>query len=326
MGPCSPLFHLFVGGALVCGNLLSYLFDAGWPVVYIYAGVSFAASVALLTAGLLMHKRRNLAAATWQQQYCSPPTQLVALGVFYLCFWGFVGHVLQLIIDRHCNVCDGLIGKTWPWPEYALVERYFPSAFWVHASTSAIIALLAPLQFTETIRKWNSFQAHRWIGRTVLLASCVHQAGATYLTISNLFFNRHNDFKTSTAANRLYALGFVPFNIYTVTATVQGWRCARLRRINEHIAWMHRLGAVWIIFVIEFRLVNPILMMIDVQWGLAVHLSVMALCLIPLEVYIKESGRISWSAQAPYRCPFDFLLSWCEPSRRLPRTPAEAQI
>ena len=129
VGPCSMVFHVVVGGGVVCGNLLSYLVDAGWQVLYTYAGVSFAALIGLLAIGLLTHKSRNLAAATWHQQYCTAPIQLVAMGVLYLCFWGFVGHILWLIMEWDCDVCVGLIGKTWPWPEFTLVEQYFPSAF-----------------------------------------------------------------------------------------------------------------------------------------------------------------------------------------------------
>jgi len=297
-GCCELLLYFVVGSTLILGNLLSYIVDAGWSILWYqwYLSVTCLTLLLLPFLGALVFRSRDRTATTWYKQYCNTPGQRLAMIVFYACFWGFVGHVMQLIVNDDCDVCTGLIGKTWP--KLSNVAQYFPALFWVHATTSGVIALLAPLQFTEKIRKWNEFRAHRWIGRLVLLASCVHQIGATYLTISNLFFNRHNAFPTSWAANTVYALGFVPFNIFAWMATIQGWRCARQRRINEHGAWMYRLGGMWIIFVIFFRVIDPPLEMLDEEWGLALHMPTMFLWMIPLEIYIQKSGRFDWQADS----------------------------
>merc|ERR1711976_453068 len=119
----------------------------------------------------------------------------------------------------------------------------------------------------------GKFQLHRCIGRTVLVASCIHQASATYMCISNLFFNRAaSQFPTSVAANYVYALGFVAFNIHSWVATLYGWKCAREGRLIEHGAWMHRLGGQWLITTVMFRvLIIPFVAMFGSEWGVALH-------------------------------------------------------
>jgi hypothetical protein len=235
--------------------------------------------------------------------------------VLYACLLGFVGHIIQLLLSYDCDICTGYIGKEWP--PGSTIEKYYPSAFWLHAIPAGIISLLCPFQLTEQVRKWNDYKAHRWIGRVVLIASCVHQTSATYLTISNLFFNRHKSFPTSWMANTVYALGFVPFNIWT--STIQGWRCARRGWIVEHGAWMYRLSSMWVITVVLFRWLNGTLaVFFGPEWGTALHVWFAFAWTIPLEIFLQRSGRFDWSkagsaadAREPdsIQCPFSRVAS-----------------
>merc|ERR1712176_1454289 len=125
---------------------------------------------------------------------------------------GFVGKASVLFASGVCATCS----KTWFAGISEFLGEYFPGVFWWHVGAAALISLLGPFQFTEKVRKWRKFQLHRLIGRTVLVASCIHQASATYMCISNIFFNRAaSQFPTSVAANYVYAFGFVAFNIYS---------------------------------------------------------------------------------------------------------------
>jgi hypothetical protein len=64
---------------------------------------------------------------------------------------------------------------------------------------------------------------------------------------------------------------------------------------------------MWVIFIIEFRLVEPAVEMINVEWGLALHMIALFLVMLPLEKYIEKSSRFKWSDKTPYHHPF--LLS-----------------
>jgi len=247
---------------------------------------------------------------TWYASYMNTPAQRLSMVLLYVCFWGFFGHVVQLFASNDCDICTGLIGKTWPWRTYEVIEKYFPSAFWMHAAPAAAIALLGPFQFTVKVRQWNNFCAHRWIGRAVLTASCIHQTSATYLTISCLFFNRHNYFPTSRTANTIYTLGFVPFNVYSWTATILGWKRARQNKIVSHGAWMYRLGSMWVITIVIFRWLQPVASeLIGQEWGLALHIWFAFSLTIPVEIFIRKSGRFDWNgasktAARQEQCPF----------------------
>ena len=71
LGSCGLLFYVTVGSACVLGNLLSYLMDAGWPVLAWYQTVTCATLPLLAALSLLLFRNRDPSARTWHQQYCN---------------------------------------------------------------------------------------------------------------------------------------------------------------------------------------------------------------------------------------------------------------
>lgn len=271
--------------------------------------------ISLPCVAVAVHRGRNKNGATWFEQHGNTAAQRSAMILFYAILWGSAGHILQLMSLWYCDICDGFFGKTWySWAP--TLEHYYPSVFWMHVIPACTFALLGPLQLTEKIRKWKGFLAHRWIGRVVLLASLLHQLSASYLMISNLFFNRSHMFPTSVVANRVYALAFVPLNVYGMTATIMGYKTVRQRQLTEHGVWMYRLAGIWFITVFGCRVLRvlngPMSVIFEAEWCPALQVWAAVTWIIPLEIFVQKSGRFDRkmkaqphpSAGKEVTCPF----------------------
>lgn len=341
-GCCGLGFYTIFGLVFVLGNLLSYSplppyaadkfnnstlmaeysngtvpIPSGLFNIFVGGFFQMVSTFMLPFFAVIVYNHRDQQGITWYSQYCNTSAHRLCMIIFYVCFWGFLCHTIRLYIDNDCESCvgRGILAKVWWSSSVPALARYYPFAFWVHVVPAGCISFLAPFQLTKQVRVWNNFQAHRWIGRVVLVASCVHQASATYLTICNLFFNRNVRFQSSWAANTVYASGFVLPNVYSWTATIQGWKCAVDGRLIEHGAWMYRLCGVWAITIILFRNFQPVWSLVfGPQWGLALELHLVFLFLIPLEIYLWKSGRFDWGTtyktvadkeiSDQMRCPF----------------------
>jgi len=338
IGCVNHLLCAVVGLCLGIGNLLTYwplpvgifhdlsmkTLQAEWEkgslpaVVYTSVGAFVLNAVGVLLVpclALASYKLRNSEGLTWYEKYCDVPAQRMGVILFYACSWGFMGHCLRFVVEWECEICDGVIGK-YDWnPSFPTAKQLYSVMWWLHIIPAGFIAMLGPLQFTVKVRKWNNFQAHRWIGRFLLSWSIVHQASASYIVVVNLFLNRNVLFPTSWWASLVYALGFVPINIISWAAIIMGWRCARQQRIVEHAAWMYRLGSMWVMTIMTFRMnVLFFTTVFGPEWGAAIQIPCAGLIAIPTEIYIRYSGRFDWSKVGKsvparevaddLRCPF----------------------
>lgn len=296
-GLCTLLWLAWALFSFGGGTLLSFYLDMHptWKSLNdLYSSTTFRGVISLPCIAVAVYLGRNKDGANWYEQYRNTAAQRCGMMLFYLILWGSFGHIVQLLSLWYCDICHGFFGKTfYSWAQ--TLAFYYPSAYWVHVIPACLISLLGPLQLTEKIRKWRSFLAHRWIGRVVLLASFVHQISASYIVISNLCFNRHHLFPTSVVANRVYALAFVPLNMYGMTATIMGYITVRQRQLKEHGAWMYRLAGIWFFTVFGFRVLNgPMVVIFGPEWGVALHVWVAISWTIPLEIYLQKSGRFDW--------------------------------
>mmetsp|Transcript_106832 Transcript_106832/g.312282 ORF Transcript_106832/g.312282 Transcript_106832/m.312282 type:complete len:326 (+) Transcript_106832:71-1048(+) len=281
VGAINIIIVLVFGGQ----NLSSY-FQSTATICFFLCGCCFL----LLPVGCLeMYLYRNVSGRTWQERYGSTPVAWALLGIYYGCFWSFAVHAVRLIANWDCDICAG---------NPASSKSYFRAAYWLHVFPSFVIAVFSPLQYTESIRKFKSYLIHRWVGRLVLLASVVHQASATVLFASELFFSKADCTLFGDMGQcdgwryRIYVSGFVPKTVLAWSAIVLGFVRARQGRFAEHGRWMYRLGAMWVItIVVAHIIIYPVGYLVGPQWKYAVGEWTEWLFVIPMEIYIRRSGR-----------------------------------
>lgn len=233
---------------------------------------------------------QNVSGHSWHERYGDSPVGGVLLGVYYACFWSFAVHAAILISTWQCDICTG---------NPASGTGYFTVAYWLHVFPSLVIAIASPLQFTPSIRKLRGYSVHRWIGRLILLASVMHQASATVLFVSELFFSKVDCALVDPAEvgqcgwlYRIYVAGFVPKNLLAWAAIVMGYLTARRKRFAEHGRWMYRLAAMWIItIVVAHIIIYPVGFAVGPQYKYAIGEWTEWLFVVPMEAYIRRSGR-----------------------------------
>lgn len=287
-------------GVLVFGgqNLSSYFASTTETQWFVFLCIACGAYVPAV--GLEMYWFRDKSGQSWHERYGETPASTMLVGILYACFWGMVVHVIALIATQDCDIC----GDAFPISS----KSYYHAAYWIHVVPSGVIALFGPFQFTPKVRKYCDFCIHRWIGRLVLLASAVHQASATVLLVSNLFFNKKE------VSYRIYSSAFIIKNMICWTATVKGFITARQKRIAEHGIWMYRLGGMWVVTIITAHVViYPIAFIVGQDLSFTV--SEWANLIIPIllvEIYVRKSGRFDFDphsgktepAKNEAMCPF----------------------
>merc|ERR1712196_467795 len=77
---------------------------------------------------------------------------------------------------------------------------------------------------------------------------------------------------------------------------------------------MYRLASMWVITIIIFRWFNNIMsLFFGPEWGVALHVPLAFLWTVPLEIFLRRSGRFDWSKEgrivaarevSQLQCPF----------------------
>lgn len=116
-------------------------------------------------------------------------------------------------------------------PVYAARPWPIQIAFWVHIVSAGLALAVGPLQFSRRLRAANRL-AHRWIGRSYVLASLVGAGSGLVMSM----------------ASSVGLLGFFGFGSLSVVwgwATWRGFRAAAYERdFRAHQAWMIRSFAL----------------------------------------------------------------------------------
>jgi len=112
---------------------------------------------------------------------------------------------------------------------YATRPGLVQLAFYVHILFAGLALLIGGFQFSRRVRRYR--RAHRWIGRTYIVAVMVGGVSAFVMAVfSSVAF--------------LGFFGFGTLAILWMWATYRGYRSARERDFAEHQAWMIRSFAL----------------------------------------------------------------------------------
>jgi len=259
--------------------------------------LAFAAAAAfpIVVVWLMWHFQDTTPGNTLHKQYFYTPGVVVFQTIMVVTCWVFIHHVLLLIMNGNCTICD--YPRVFDRP---IFKKILAKAFWVHIVCAGVVSLIAPFQFIEKIRTFNDYAIHRKMGRIVLVASIFHQTSASVMLTMQLFGNEVTHFH-SRLHYYCYIGSFVFFNIYTWTAIIKGWTAIRQEDVQTHGANMMRLGSMWVCVVVYQRCIVPIAFWIlskvsstDSSLGngyIVVAWSTLFVGIVPVELYLKYSGR-----------------------------------
>jgi hypothetical protein len=223
-------------------------------------------------------------------------------------FWTFIAHVVALVFSqwnqeiRRSNETFHLtIGPTFGKQFISWVEgSIWKFAFIIHLVSAIPICLLAGFQFVPYFQRLGKYCVHRCCGRVILVATCFQQLSASIMLVDNLFMNMPGEFEMReddpSQPNyqmlwyRFAFIGFLVQNFISWNAVIRGFAAARRKEISNHVKWMMRLAAGWVIPVIFVRMLgvvnvaHPGWLNIFAPW-------INNIVYIPLEIYIRKSGR-----------------------------------
>jgi uncharacterized membrane protein len=111
-----------------------------------------------------------------------------------------------------------------------------PFRWWLipHIATGIIAFVIAPLQFSATIRR-RSLTLHRWLGRTYVFATVIASGAALYIGVV------HEDAANKAVMSAMAALWLL--------TTLFAWFAARRGEIGQHRLWVMRSYGLTLTFV-----------------------------------------------------------------------------
>lgn len=143
----------------------------------------------------------------------------------------------------------------------------------VHVAGAVTALLLGSLQFLPVLRRAG---AHRWIGRTYVLACLV--GGVAGLILA-----------PGSHAGPIASAGFGSLAVIWIAVNLLGWRAAARGRFTEHRRWMIRSWALTLAAV-TLRLYLPLVLMLDLPflpWYRAISFLAWVPNLAIAEVYLR---------------------------------------
>lgn len=147
-----------------------------------------------------------------------------------------------------------------------------------HAGFAGLALLVGPFQFLPAIRRRRDI--HRLLGRTYAI-SCV-LGGAAGLALS-----------FGSTSGPIAGVGFGLLAVVWLYSTIEAWRMARMRRFDEHRAWMIRSFALTFAAV-TLRLYMPTSAILGLD-PLAAYRAIAWLAWVPnlavAEIYIRSGTR-----------------------------------
>jgi uncharacterized membrane protein len=144
----------------------------------------------------------------------------------------------------------------------------------IHIAGAVTALVLGSLQFLPMLRRVG---AHRWIGRTYVLACLV--GGVAGLILA-----------PGSSAGPIASAGFGSLAVLWIAVNLLGWRAAVQGRFTDHRRWMIRSWALTLAAV-TLRLYLPAVLMLDLPF-LPWYRAISFLCWVPnlaiAEVYLRR--------------------------------------
>ena len=178
-------------------------------------------------------------------------------------------------------------------PQNPIWQHYAEIAFWLvpHALAGTCALFLAPLQFSERLRKRYT-TAHHIVGRIYVIGALVLAPLGAY----------GQYFAEASGAPREFTTLAIVDAVMLMTTTLVAWLFAIRRRITQHRQWMTRSHAVALVFF-EGRMVGGLLGIdSNVNATMAAIWTCLALSLLFAELANSfHDIRINVRAAAPIR-------------------------
>lgn len=149
----------------------------------------------------------------------------------------------------------------------------------VHVGGGLIALLLGSLQFLPKLRLGG---AHRWIGRTYVLACLV--GGAAGLILA-----------PGSWAGPIATAGFGALAVSWLATSLLGWRAARQGRFADHRQWMIRSWALTLAAV-TLRIYLPLVMALHLPfppWYRAISFLCWVPNLVVAEIYLRKTRSVA---------------------------------
>ncbi len=159
-------------------------------------------------------------------------------------------------------------------PKEALGNRLGVPWLVIHIAGAVTALVLGSLQFLPVLHRAG---AHRWIGRTYVLACLV--GGAAGLILA-----------PGSSAGPIASAGFGSLAVLWIAVNLLGWRAALQGRFAEHRRWMIRSWALTLAAV-TLRLYLPTVLVLDLPF-LPWYRAISFLCWVPnlmiAELYLRR--------------------------------------
>lgn len=138
----------------------------------------------------------------------------------------WVAAVLAIAIAAY-SLRHAIVGEPAYVPELAPSFRLRPLTVMAHTLFGPIALVFGLVNLLPAMRQRRRWTAHRWIGRTYLVAALV-------LSVAGLSLAFH------AAGGTVARVGFALLAVLTLATIVQGYRFIRVRSVKQHREWMLR--------------------------------------------------------------------------------------
>jgi len=163
-------------------------------------------------------------------------------------------------------------------------EHLYPMRWWLlpHIAFAAIAFLMAPLQFSSSVRRW-SLTMHRWVGRIYVIAAITASILSIYIVV--IFEAPWNRWVMGTMGG-----------LWLLT-TVFAWLAARSRDVIQHRLWMGRSFGLTFTFVTTRFLPDLVFPGLDYIKMTALYWALIVLSLLLPDLVINGRALWPWSGR-----------------------------
>lgn len=167
-------------------------------------------------------------------------------------------------------------------PEWAHIA---PFRWWLipHVAAGTVAFLIAPLQFSATIRRRN-LALHRWMGRTYIAAAALSAGLALYIGIV------HQDPANKAVMSAMAAVWLI--------TTLFAWFAARRGDLQQHRLWVMRSYGLTLTFVTTRFIPDVIVPGLDYIDTTALYWSFVVASLMIPDLIVNGRAVLPWRRRA----------------------------